>query len=215
MINKDFMEYTYKPVSGETWNFIAMEYYLGILNHTYQIFVTPEVIAGGFVNGLAAAPMRLPKNWFVPERWAKKKWLEKYEKVSPASRNFMRFNPRRNFQYRREDIRRFWYSPTTKWGMGTVAHSGKLYLELCNRKKREFILLGLQQGKEYIEYLQSGHTSRATFDAYAEVHPLLNKAYGQAEDLETWLNLAELFSTLGEEAQALYCRTYSSYLLPF
>lgn len=184
-----------------------MEYYLGILNRTYQIFVTPNVIAGGFVNGVMAAPPGLFSYWFVPTRYARQRLVEKYEQLSPESEDFKNASRFFNFQYPRTEIQESWYSPTIKWGMGTVAHSGKLYIRLASGKKREFILLGLQQGKEILQHLQQGYNSNRAND-FSETHQLLKQVYEQPENLEAWINLAEQFHAQDEKAQERYCRVY-------
>jgi hypothetical protein len=207
------MEFTYKQHYGTNWSFIAMEYYLGILNRTFQVFVTPTMIAGAFVTSAMATPMGLHSYWFVPSNYANKKRLEKYEHISPESDDFKRFSPLFNFQYPRTEIRRFWYDPTIKWGMGSVAHSGKLYMELSSGRKREFILLGLQQGKEILQYLQSEHNISENLNDYSEIHATLKQAYEKPDNLEIWVKLAELFSTQGEQAQEAYCRVHIQNLM--
>jgi hypothetical protein len=201
------MEITYKQSFGMNWSFFAMEYYLGILNRTYQIFVTPTMLAGGFVNSMIAAPPGLLGYWFVPSRYARKNLVEKYEEVSPYSEDFKSKSPFFNFQYQRADIQKAWYVPTLKWGMGTVAHSGKLYIKLASGRKREFILLGLQQGKEILQHLMPSHSSTGSSDS-SEVHTLLKQVYEQPQNLEAWITLKELFHAQGEKAQEYYCRAY-------
>lgn len=192
-----------------------MEYYLGILNRTYQVFVTPTTIAGAFVNSVIAAPPGLIGYWFVPWAYARKKLVEKYEDVSPYSEDFKSKSPFFNFQYQRAEIQKAWYVPTKKWGMGTVAHSGKLYIKLASGRKREFILLGLQQGQEILQNLVQGHNNGAAPRDFSEVHNLLSQAYQQPQNLEIWVRLAELFHTQGEKAQEHYCRAYIHILKPF
>ena len=184
-----------------------MEYYLGILNRTYQIFVTPTIIAGGFVNGMIAAPPGLLGYWFVPSRYARKNLVEKYKEVSPYSEDFKSKSPFFNFQYQRSEIQKVWYVPTLKWGMGTVAHSGKLYVKLASGRKREFILLGLQHGKEIVQHLMPDHSDPDSSDS-SDVHALLKQVYELPLDIEAWARLKELFHAQGERAQEYYCRAY-------
>lgn len=202
------MESTYKQAFGMDWNFFAMEYYLGILNRTYQIFVTPTMIAGAFVNSVMAAPPGLVDDWFVPSIYAQKNLVEKYEEISPYSENFKDQSRFFNFQYQKVDIKKAWYDPTMKWGMGTVAHSGKLNIRLASGRKREFILLGLQQGKEILQHLLSGNSDNSVSNDFSQVHKLLKQVYEQPQNLEIWMMLAELFHAQGEKAQAHYCRIY-------
>jgi hypothetical protein len=207
------MELTYKHTFGTTWNFVAMEYYLSILNRTYQIFVTPTTIVGAFVTSMMAAPLGLQRYWFVPSNYVNKRRLEKYEQISPESDDFKSLSPLFNFQYPRIEVRRFWYDPTIKWGMGTVAHSGKLYMELSNGRKREFILLGLQQGKEILQYLQRERNLAENSSDFSEIHATLKQAYEKPGNLEIWVKLAELFSNQGEQAQEAYCRAHIQNLM--
>jgi hypothetical protein len=201
------MEITYKQSFGMNWSFFAMEYYLGILNRTYQIFVTPTMITGGFVNSMIASPPGLLDYWFVPSRYARKNLIEIYEEISPYSEDFKSKSPFFNFQYQKAEIQKAWYVPTLKWGMGTVAHSGKLYIKLASGRKREFILLGLQQGKEILQNLLPSHSSTGSSDSL-EVHTLLKQVYEQPQNLEAWMALNEIFHTQGEKAQEYYCHAY-------
>jgi hypothetical protein len=176
------MKYIYRHDYGTTWSFIAMEYYLGILNRTYQIFVTPNIIAGAFVNSIMAAPIGLKNYWFVPSIYTNKRLTKKYEQVPPDSEQFKKMSPMFNFQYRRSEIQRYWYDPSIKWGMETVAHSGKLYLQLEAGRKREFILLGLQQGKEILDQLQQYRNFDEISYGNVEIHETLRQAYEQPYD---------------------------------
>ncbi len=48
------------------------------------------------------------------------------------------------------------YTPESKWGMGPIPHSGKLYLRTRAGKSREFILLGRQNGEAVRAAILSG-----------------------------------------------------------
>lgn len=202
------MEPTYKQSFGTTWSFIAMEYYLGILNRTYQIFVTPTVIAGGLVKNLTAAPPYLPPSWFDPLRYTRKRLVNKYQHLSPESPEFKR-QALFNFQYSRGEIQKAWYDPTLKWGMGTIAHSGKLNIQLTSGKKREFILLGLQQGQEILQHLQEGYNSSHGPRDFSEIHQLIEQVYEYPDNFIVWTKLTELFHNQGEYAQEHYCHWFT------
>lgn len=208
------MEITYKQSFGMNWSFFAMEYYLGIFNRTYQIFVTPTMIAGGFVNSMIAAPPGLLGYWFAPSRYARKNLVEKYEEISAYSEDFKSKSPFFNFQYQKAEIQKAWYVPTLKWGMGTVAHSGKLYIKLASGRKRELILLGLQQGNEILQHLVPSHSNIGLSDSL-EVHALLKQVYEQPQNLEAWMMLKEFFHAQGEKAQEYYCHSYIQTLMRY
>ena len=197
------------------WSFFAMEYYLGILNRNYQIFVTPTTVAGAFVNGIVAAPPGLQNYWFVPSIYGREDLIERYKDISPYSDNFKEQSPFFNFQYLKADIENVWYDPTRKWGMGTVAHSGKLNIRLASGRKREFILLGLQQGREILQYLGMGQNNSSMSNDFSQVHALLKRVYEQPQNLEIWMELIELFHAQGEIAQEYYCRAYIQALKPY
>ncbi|NOZ05250.1 MAG: hypothetical protein GXP41_02705, partial [Chloroflexi bacterium] len=187
---------------------IAMEYYLGILNRTYRVFITPNVVAGAFVRGIMAAPLIPPRNWFDPTSWIRRKLDEKYKHADPESESFVRKAPF-NFRYQKSDIRQLRYDPSPKWGMGSVAHSGKLYIEINSGKTREFVLLGLQQGKEILEEINSRSSYRNSNPNDIELRNLLEKAFDQPNNQEIWFQLTDLFEKTGEVAQAGYCRGHA------
>ena len=41
-----------------------------------------------------------------------------------------------------------------KWGMGYYPHDGKVYVKTKNGKKKEFIILGSQSGKEIENWIK-------------------------------------------------------------
>lgn len=196
-------------------SFIAMEYYLGILNRTYRIYITPTVIAGGVVQNITASPGTLIERWFEPTAYVYPFQFNQYDRFSPLSDEFIKVSPQHNFRYPRTQILECRYDPTTKWGMGNVAHSGKLYLKLANGKKREFILLGLQQGFELLELMQKGRISEETAQKYSEIHQLLDQLSVNQFNTQLWLRLSDRFASLGEKAQEKYCLAYCQPTDPF
>ena len=192
-------------------SFIAMEYYLGILNRTYRVFYTPDIVAGAYVRGIMAAPVIIPPKWFEPETWINHRLDKKYQSIDPESTAFLRKTPY-NFQYHKADITNSWYDPSKKWGMGSVSHSGKLYLTINSNKTREFILLGLQQGKDILRR----HHSRRESDNFQDDDPALNEllaqVYAAPSNRPLWISLAKHFERKGETAQSFYCYTQISRL---
>ncbi len=63
---------------------------------------------------------------------------------------------RGSFFIAREDIAAVDYTPESKWGMGPITHSGKLYVRTRAGKSREFILLGRQDGEAVRGAILSG-----------------------------------------------------------
>jgi hypothetical protein len=199
------MSYTYASEFEGRWNFVAMEYYLGILNRTFQVFVSEDAVAGAKVRGLAAAPLLRKKYWFVPEAHANKRLLAKYSQVQNGNVELPR-GSLANFIYKRADIKDAWFDPTIKWGMGTFPHSGKLYIKLSSGKTRELILVGLQQGEEIAAQLARKPNRNTKSKENVQVHKLMEKVYALPSDKKTWQQLAELLSKRGERAQMAYIR---------
>ena len=181
-----------------------MEYYFGILNRTFLIFITPNMIAGGFVHGIMAAWPYQPDYWFEPMIYAKEMFIKKYEQIDPESETFAQLAPF-NFQYARSDVTNSYFDPSHKWGMGSVAHSGKLYIEFISDKTREFILLGLQQGHEILNHLRTRNIDELNSQTDTELSNLLLEIYKQPKNRDLWIKLTTLFIQRGETAQAFYC----------
>ena len=52
------------------------------------------------------------------------------------------------------------------------------------------------------------HANSPASSNYSQVHTFLKLVYENPENLEAWVNLAELFHVQGEKAQEHYCRFY-------
>ena len=142
--------------TGEEWgdqesdvllSFVAMEYYWLILNRTFKVFVTKEALFGVKIRG---PMMSLPgyesdAKWLNPKSFVPSSIVNKYLGETLASNNIVEVN-KDNFVLERSSIKSVNFDDTTKWGMGFVPHSGKLYVEHSSGRKREFILLGEQDG---------------------------------------------------------------------
>ena len=128
--------------------FIAMEYYAVILNRTFLIFTYHEVLCGAKLRSLTSSFSVLAGE----DRWANlysylsRGFLKKHRGISPDSPAFL-IADRANFQIPRHEISKVVFDPTSKWGMGGIPHTGKLYIETA-MKRREFIILDHQNGKE-------------------------------------------------------------------
>jgi hypothetical protein len=129
--------------------FVAMEYFALILNRSFVIFLVAEGLRGWKFSGPVANRDPL---YFKPVEGM----LDDPE-VEPGSSDFKEWmNERPGFLIPTGQIVRADFDPTKKWGMGSIPHSGKLYLHLTENRKREFILLGDADGEYLREAIISG-----------------------------------------------------------
>ena len=123
--------------------FAAMEYYALILNRTYKVFIADGMLCGASVRGLVASPPSASPDMDDQAYWTDTLAATLYDRVDVTSAEFLKLGLM-NFQLSAKDISRIDYDPSSKWGMGSVPHSGKLKVRLKSRRTRELILLGEQ-----------------------------------------------------------------------
>lgn len=144
-------------------NFIAMEYYLGILNRTYLVSGFNGGLGGARVAGVITNPTRLAPDLAAdPLTFANTSLINEYKTVSFDSPNFLAMDSA-NFFYPAKDVVSIATNMTRKWGMGNVRYSGRIVITLVDRRTREFILLGSQdvQGvADRLRALVSGESAR-------------------------------------------------------
>ena len=129
---------------SKSW-FAAMEYYALILNRTYKVFITDQMLCGAKVRGLVSNPWVVPPEMLDQEFWVRTQTAQIYDSLDVTSAEFLQVNST-NFQIRWNEIAQMEYHPGRKWGMGNVPHSGRLILQLQSGQPRELILLGKQNG---------------------------------------------------------------------
>ena len=130
---------------GYEWSFVVLEYYALILNRTYKVFVTNELLCGAIVRGWLASPIFPSEAWYDPDFYARAEILRRYENVEVSSEAFTRVNYW-NFQLPRSALADVEFTTRPKWGMGNVPYSGRLFLHYREGGSRELILLGQQDG---------------------------------------------------------------------
>lgn len=142
-------------------HFVAMEYYMLLLNRTYLILLTADKVIGLQGNGLIsleanadALTNKIASKYAVrgdlrnPHAYLKEKYIRDIENVNLVDGSILKKN-RANFIIQKSDIIDSWYDSSKKWGMGYYPHDGKVYIKTAKGKAREFIILGDQPG-EYI-----------------------------------------------------------------
>jgi hypothetical protein len=141
-------------------HFIAMQYYGLILNRTYLVIMTSELLIGIKVNGLVSvesggniiakelsATMTIKGDLQNPNSYVKKKYIDRVQEFDLLDGSILTLD-KSNFLIQRAEIKNAWYDPKKKWGMGYYPHDGKVYIETNAGKKRELIILGNQSGQK-------------------------------------------------------------------
>lgn len=141
-------------IAEGTWTFVAMQYYFGIMNRTYLVFVNKSLLCGAKVKGLISAPRAPDARWKDPRFYVSPKMASKYATMDLASAEFLS-GCRANFRIVRSEIRDVEFSQTPKWGMATVPYSGRIFLRMKGGESIELILLGNQDGPRICARLQA------------------------------------------------------------
>lgn len=129
--------------------FIAMEYWLVLLNRMYLVTVVDGKLCGAKIRGTSFSPKtpQANKPWYDLKFYLTEDVVNRYRGIDPGSTDFKPIN-RANFQAALNDLKSAEFDTREKFGMGYVPHTGRLYIEWNGGKKREFMLLGDQNGKE-------------------------------------------------------------------
>lgn len=135
-------------MENQEWSFVAMEYYALILNRTYLITVKNGALNGIVCRGLTSLDAGDP----ISRALSVKGDMNDISSYIDPSR--LNQSNSANFRIPRSEITSVIHDPKKKWGMGPIPHDGKVYVEAAG-KKREFIILGKQSGKEIAERLRA------------------------------------------------------------
>ena len=137
--------------------FIAMQYYAGIMNRSYVVQVSDSLILGGRVRGAISAGVSRRHSQTEledPYFYTKQDLLSIYHQDNLVHSELLT-KDNANFLIRRGDIQAVKYTEKKKWGMGDVVHTGRLFIELKSGKKIELILLGKPNIEEIINKLNA------------------------------------------------------------
>jgi hypothetical protein len=139
-------------------HFVAMEYYMLLLNRTYLVLLTNDLIIGLQANGIVSSeggddyltqsivdPFTIKGDLNNPYSYLKQKYLQKIESVNLLDGSILH-QPGANFIIKKTDLADVYFDERKKWGMGHYPHDGKVYVK-TNIAKREFIILGNQSGQ--------------------------------------------------------------------
>ncbi|MGO9838734.1 MAG: hypothetical protein ACLP1X_31530 [Polyangiaceae bacterium] len=141
--------------------FVALEYFRGIDNRTFVVLFTKNAICGAWTRGVLVAPLQVTPRWRDPLFYPRPAAVAKLRGLDIESSEFLKTN-RANFQIRREDVEAVEHTTEEKWGMGRVPYSGRLILLLKDGRRRDFVLLGDQDGPALVERLRAATFGRAS-----------------------------------------------------
>ena len=125
-----------------------MEYYLWILNRSFEMTVTASSICGAFVSGPIAG--NSPSVADARASNDATKLVDAYRlaearEFEPGSPEYLALH-RFNFAIPHAVVSAVRFDSRSKWGMGAVPHSGRLHVLSTGGDRRELILLGRQDG---------------------------------------------------------------------
>ncbi len=136
-------------------NFIAMEYYSGILNRTFRISGFENGIFGVRILQMISNPgFMSPRLAIDPHFYVNPVMLARYVEMKSDPSCFLHLD-KANFCYAMGDISSISIDLTPKWGMGNVRYSGRILIGLKSGMAREFILLGLQDTQAIADELNT------------------------------------------------------------
>lgn len=124
--------------------FLAMEYYLGVLNRTFEISIDGSGLHGAIVNYLMSTNNpRIFKARHTGNAYdlLSTSVIARARRHPAGSEPFLKLS-RFNFSFGKGAISKISYNPKRKWGMGTVPHSGRLFVTTSDGLQRELIVLG-------------------------------------------------------------------------
>lgn len=160
-------------------HFVAMQYYGLILNKTFLVLITKDLIIGVKVNGLVSVEagggnkfahrltreiintMTIKGDLQNPYSYIKSKFIDQVDECELIDESILTQN-KSNFIIRREDIANVYYDSKEKWGMGYYPHDGKVYIETKDGGKKEFIILGNQSGQKIVDYILKKNKQQVT-----------------------------------------------------
>lgn len=145
-------------------HFIAMEYYGGIFNRTFLVILMDEYLIGLKVNNTITTEhdwdflfmkyiTSIPRNADLenPTTYMSKKYLQIYHELNLSDNSIISTN-KSNFKIPYSAIQSVNFNKRKKFGMGYIPHDGRICIE--TNKKREFIILGNQNGDEISESIK-------------------------------------------------------------
>jgi len=142
-----------------------MEYYYLILNRTYLVIKERGYLIGIQGNGIVSAQgggdllteivtssLSINGDLANPYSYLKNKYLQKIADLNLLDGSIVAANST-NFLIRTIDIKSVVYNRKKKWGMGDYPHDGRVTVETYDNRKREFIILGAQSGKDIAGFI--------------------------------------------------------------
>jgi hypothetical protein len=135
-------DFTSRTLSARRPYFVVMQYYAGILNRSYKVYVTERSLCAARVCGAMSAYAGSNPASIDPDFYVSRKLAARYEECDVESRDFTD-SDRANFRLNRSSIVRIDFH-ARKWGMGLVPYSGRLVVHMLDGSRHELILVGRQ-----------------------------------------------------------------------
>ncbi len=144
---------------------MAVEYYALMLNRTFIVLLTPTQLVGVKVNGmLSVEGGRDPLTRAVtramavqdknnPYAYGQGKYLKEVDNLDLDGEEILKKSGG-NFRIAYADMASVKYDPSKKWGMGPYPHDGKVYVTTKTGQKKEFIIIGEQDGAAIAQAIQ-------------------------------------------------------------
>jgi hypothetical protein len=142
--------------NGFLWGFVSLEYYALILNRVRLILITNNELVALNAGGPIAAPDSFSEIWFTPFSFLSPRKMQRYERIVTQSEEAVRVNWA-NWKCSLSEVTNICFKEASKWGMGCVPYSGRLFLS-ANGRQCDFVLVGNQNGREIEDCIKSGKT---------------------------------------------------------
>ncbi len=145
-------ESSIEVVGEEEVRIIALEYYALIMNRVLFVTVIDNAIIGVVVGGPVGSPLKVLDLYKNPNSYANNKKIKFYRDLK---NNFVKILAKNsaNFKILKNEIEKIEFSKEPKFGMGNVPYSGRILINLKNKKAKELILLGYQDGNTILSML--------------------------------------------------------------
>lgn len=148
-------------------HFIAMEYYGLILNRVFLVLITEDNLVGLKVRGIIGSRatgspiaslitelVAVTNNLNNPYSYVNDKYFNKFDGLNINEEEILELSTA-NFKIEKSQIIESKYDPSKKWGMGEYPHDGKVRIKLVDGKRKEFIIMANQSGKNIAKWIKN------------------------------------------------------------
>ena len=137
---------------GTLWGFVALQYHTLILNRVYAVCVGAGSLVALVGRGAVISPPVARENMSTPLWWLRREKMATYANLE-LNEEAVTKAAFANLRIPIHAIESITFTTDAKWGMGNVPYSGRIIVVAAGRR-REFILLGKENGAAVCERLQ-------------------------------------------------------------